>query len=115
MKFTGFKYWLNEKFTEDSDPIHDMGIGIYREHKFKSEKEFFEWFYEIAPMICKVKDATQLVVSMNMLVRGPFLVPKYWTILRDYCMQYIKMRELPYTLDPYEFKNFIIRKNKSGT
>ena len=27
MKFTSYKYWLNEKFTEDSDPIHDMGIG----------------------------------------------------------------------------------------
>ena len=27
-KFESYKYWVNEKFTEDSDPIHDMGIGM---------------------------------------------------------------------------------------
>jgi len=28
MKFSSYKYWLNEKFTEDSDPIHDLSIGM---------------------------------------------------------------------------------------
>jgi hypothetical protein len=28
MSFTSYKKWLNEKFTEDSDPVHDMGIGL---------------------------------------------------------------------------------------
>jgi hypothetical protein len=40
MKFTTYKYWLNEKFTEDSDPIEDMGIGI--RHKIE------EWINKIA-------------------------------------------------------------------
>lgn len=28
MKFCSYNYWINEKFTQDSDPVHDMGIGI---------------------------------------------------------------------------------------
>lgn len=28
MQFISFKTWLVEKFTEDSDPIYDMGIGL---------------------------------------------------------------------------------------
>jgi len=28
MVFSSYKKWINEKFIEDSDPIHDMGIGI---------------------------------------------------------------------------------------
>jgi ankyrin repeat protein len=27
-KFKSYDNWLNEKFTEDSDPVHDMGIGM---------------------------------------------------------------------------------------
>jgi hypothetical protein len=30
MKFISYKYWLNEKFTDESDPIHDLGIGVIR-------------------------------------------------------------------------------------
>jgi len=28
MNFTSYKYWLNEKFTDESDPVQDLGIGI---------------------------------------------------------------------------------------
>ena len=28
MKFISYKNWLNEKFVDDTDPIHDLGIGI---------------------------------------------------------------------------------------
>jgi hypothetical protein len=28
-KFESYKNWINEKFEEDTDPIHDMGIGRY--------------------------------------------------------------------------------------
>jgi len=34
MKFTSYNDWLNEIFSEDSDPIKDMGIG----NKVKIEK-----------------------------------------------------------------------------
>jgi len=32
-KFESYKKWVNEKFTEESDPVQDMGIGI--EHAIK--------------------------------------------------------------------------------
>jgi hypothetical protein len=27
-KFVSYKNWVNEKFTDESDPIRDMGIGL---------------------------------------------------------------------------------------
>ena len=32
-KFIAYTNWINEKFTEESDPIHDLGIGRPRLEK----------------------------------------------------------------------------------
>jgi hypothetical protein len=118
MKFIGFKYWLNEKFTEDSDPIRDIGIGLYTERTFSSWKKFYEWFYEVAPYIAKVKDPTELVKDMNNMRSAPFLVDKYYSILNDYFKKYIKISYTRYpekwmtSFDPYTFKEYIIKKER---
>jgi hypothetical protein len=56
MNFISYKYWLNEKFVEDSDPIRDLGIGITYE---KIKKWVYEnvdpktpWTYEDLLFIC---------------------------------------------------------------
>jgi len=54
--------FINEKFTEDSDPIHDMGIGLlYHKHDFKSYEEMHEWMYEMMPIILNIKNIEQLL------------------------------------------------------
>ncbi len=35
--FKSYKNYINEKFEEDSDPIHDLGIGIYTVKNFNNE------------------------------------------------------------------------------
>lgn len=35
-KFQSYKNWINEKFKEESDPVRDMGIGIYHPAKYKT-------------------------------------------------------------------------------
>jgi hypothetical protein len=46
MKFISYKYWLNEKFSDESDPIEDLGIGIRgrlrQEKNILDEKEEYE-------------------------------------------------------------------------
>ena len=37
---------INEKFTEDSDPISDMGIGIDKKRTFKTTSELTNWVYK---------------------------------------------------------------------
>lgn len=39
-KFKSYKNWLNEKFTEDSDPIDDLNIGVNTRIKNYIKKEF---------------------------------------------------------------------------
>jgi hypothetical protein len=46
-----------EKFTEEgSDPIHDLGIGIFYRHDFKDEKEIYDWLIRVMPAILKVSE-----------------------------------------------------------
>ena len=43
---------MNEKFTEDSDPIRDMGIGAFkRSINFTNKKDFYEWLLYVIPLI----------------------------------------------------------------
>lgn len=36
---------INEKFSEESDPIRDMGIGIYVKRHFNNEKDLHDFLY----------------------------------------------------------------------
>lgn len=43
IKFESYKNWINEKFTEDADPIESMGIGMMHEiDKFIEQQQSFE-------------------------------------------------------------------------
>ena len=42
---------MNEKFSEDSDPIKDMGIGIFSKHHFDTEQEALNFIWEALPTI----------------------------------------------------------------
>lgn len=40
--------YIFEKFEQDSDPISDMGIGIFRKKNFNSSDEYYEFLYNYA-------------------------------------------------------------------
>ena len=59
-KFPYLKSWMikesiNEKFTEDSDPIHDMGIGLYGKRNFNNVYEIVDFLIEFIPGILKTE------------------------------------------------------------
>jgi len=49
--------YINEKFAEDSDPIHDMGIGINCVRNFKSTKEIVDFLIAIMPYILHTRNS----------------------------------------------------------
>jgi len=45
---------INEKFVEDSDPIKDMNIGMYRKRNFNDKKDFLKELMLYIPGILKI-------------------------------------------------------------
>lgn len=48
---TNYYMKLDEKFEKDSDPISDMGIGIFTKLNFEDEKEFLQFLIKALPTI----------------------------------------------------------------
>ena len=48
--------YIVEKFTEDSDPIRDLGIGmLYKKRNFNTDEEAVDFMIEILPYILKTE------------------------------------------------------------
>jgi Ankyrin repeats (3 copies) len=57
MKFINYDYWLNEKFTDESDPIHDMGIGIKHQYEKWAERHLSgKEYYTMTALIVAVDE-----------------------------------------------------------
>jgi hypothetical protein len=56
---------LNEKFTEDSDSIKDMGIGVYSKRDFPDLLSFHEWLCLATPVICNIKKVEDIFKYAN--------------------------------------------------
>jgi len=113
MKFISFKYWLNEKFIEDSDPIEDLGIGIYTDKNFSSEQEAYDFIYKIIPALLKVEDCTKIIKDMNVskLESSPFIIQSYFDKLSEYCHKYITIKGVNFIIFGYELKILIFKNN----
>src|ERR1035437_6327923 len=66
---------INEKFTEDLDPIKDLGIGIYHHKDFKTDTEAHEWIYLVALAVLNVKNYEEIVTTMKTDNRVPLIKP----------------------------------------
>jgi len=107
-----FEKPVNEKFTIDTDPIKDMGIGIYAYREFKTEEDAFKWLYEYAPVILHIEKIEDIIYRGS---NSYYLVPIYFIELNYYCMQYTNMRKFAddknYPLRPTEFRYYIEDRN----
>jgi len=98
-----------EKFTEDSDPISDLGIGMFVPRTFNNINEFCEWIYKHAKPILgmELKDAISKTEKY-------FLVPYIYDKLRDYMMKYITILNYPRAGEigswPRDLKEFVLNK-----
>ena len=81
---------INEKFTQDSDPIHDMGIGIYTKRNFNDERKFFKFLIEVMPVIIKTGS-----IPKNIL-KGPGIIRQdIYDKVNNYLEQYITIKNDP--------------------
>jgi hypothetical protein len=82
--------YINEKFTEDSDPIKDLGIGVYCKHNFNTENELLQWIWLVLPtlfggtipknIIYNTKDTTFFNNNRN-----------WYNVVEKYMKQYITL------------------------
>jgi hypothetical protein len=55
--------YINEKFTEDSDPINDLGIGmLYKKRNFETDEDAVDFMIEVLPYILKTEKIPDDVV-----------------------------------------------------
>ena len=80
--------FLSEKFTEDSDPIHDLGIGIYAKQDFKSNKEFLDFLLLVIPVILKTDKIPED------FIRGGIVNEKYFITIDNYLEEYISCKNI---------------------
>jgi hypothetical protein len=95
---------LLEKFVEDSDPVTDMGIGLFSKRHFKTYEEFFDWFYLALPYILNIPDHTYLLKTnegdwmINTERFKSFVMnPDMFDKIRHFLNQYITIND--YNLD----------------
>jgi len=53
--------FVNEKFTEDGDPIQDLGIGL--KHDFKTLDEMYDWISKNLPLILRIKKIPEDIIK----------------------------------------------------
>jgi len=81
--------YLYEKFSDESDPIEDMGIGVYSKHDFKTGQEALDFIWEIFPYLFDGKIPDDIIKNSG---QG-FFAERYsysrTNPVREYCKKYI--------------------------
>jgi hypothetical protein len=80
---------IYEKFTEDySDPIKDMGIGIFCHKDFDSEEEFHDFLAANIAYVLKLNEIPDVLImttsSFTHLVMKSYNVDKILNYINDY-------------------------------
>lgn len=106
--------YINEKFKEDSDPIEDLGIGIFTNRYFKTRHEMYEWLSNNLVYILgsdnKLDDILKDILDMPGY-GGSFLGTKYTEKLNDFVKKYMHiLGENPTYIHPDPFHWFLKRK-----
>ena len=90
---------VNEKFTEDSDPIRDMGIGIFHPHDFKNRKEFDNFLADVLPFILKKDTIPEDILNDPGVYISHKYVPQILNYIEKYCT--IEGHEADFWFEPF--------------
>jgi len=99
---------VNEKFTDESDPIHDMGIGLDRKREFNNDTEQILWIAKYLTHILRTKKIPIDIIRH----RDKWINPKYGGIIEEYCKKYHKNtgRNVGASFSHYELHNKLLKK-----
>ena len=80
---------LNEKFVQDSDPIKDLGIGIFGPNNFNNKEEFYEFLNRNLAYILKKDEIPKVFVMANDTYTQGSMKTYYYDALKDYVNKYV--------------------------
>jgi len=100
--------FIYEKFSNESDPIHDMHIGgLYCIHNFKSMNKCFEWLYQIIPILVNVDNIMDIFNDKFNGHNGIIHTIMYAQI-NDYYFKYIRINNIrSENLISMDFKEYV--------
>jgi len=81
------KEYINEKFVADSDPIHDMGIGLYTIRNFNSKDELCAWLVNYLSIILHTNEIPKDIINQT----GKYIRECYNVKIREYALEYCKI------------------------
>jgi len=90
-KIKKVKESMNEKFTEDSDPIHDMGIGLYAKHNFYSYEDAAKFILKFLHIILELKKVPKDIINDDTY----YIAKKYHEKLDNYLCTCININNKP--------------------
>ena len=105
---------VNEKFTQDSDPIKDLSIGINVRRKFNTQDEMYNWLsYNLQGILDPDRPLDDILTDIlnEPGETGVYLGIKYYSKLTQYANQYLSSMDRDSTgVYPEKFHLFL--KNK---
>jgi len=88
---------VNEKFTEEGDPIKDMGIGIYAHHDFSTVKKLLQWIWDALPTIFGGSIPEDIIY--NTVDSGFYRDMDIWSKINKYVSKYLTLNGEKYIID----------------
>jgi hypothetical protein len=98
------KVSVNEKFTEDSDPIQDMGIGLKRD--FTSINKMHKYIFKNILKILNTKKIPQDILNQN----GWYIRDKYDRKIYEYTYNYLTVNKQKINYIPEDLFILLIQK-----
>lgn len=81
---------INEKFTQDSDPIKDLGIGVFIKRDFTTHEKLCNFVLKMLPAILKTSKIPDDIVFLPKYKVGAFKW-KYYFKINDYVNRYLSV------------------------
>ena len=85
--------YINEKFEEDTDPIHDMEIGIYAKRDFKTYEERYEYVIRVLPIVLHVDKIPKDILKKDYNGNIGGINEEYYRTVADYVEDYTTRNE----------------------
>ena len=85
------KEYINEKFTDESDPIRDLGIGLYAHRDFNSIKEIYDYMYNIIFILLKIYNIRD-IFNENFNGGNGIIKRELYEIINNYYIKYITLK-----------------------
>ena len=82
---------INERFIDDSNPIDDMGIGVFSHKDFQNEQDLAKWVVKAIPAILKMKKIPKDIINIDDgdAISFPW---KYYRPIERYAEKYLTIK-----------------------